>query len=564
MDTDSGSTKYSEEFDYSHSRTVSPDSNKRSSPSRGSASFNSSFSWTSARPASSNTTDYLQRSSRYSGISDTTFTNGFESPELCDDFQSDSTSGDELENNEPMAQPKKSILENSKALASEIQYPPIETNNLIIFLTFIYLLTSFRLSYCVDFLSSPIDFILSLSKSTFFAVQATRKYSENSIETVIKPQPTNHAIEYQRSWGDFLAANFINSTVQTAVYLKKSGLPDQLSNLADTTLESYNRLDKVFDLQTSISTVVNRGLKVGGVVANALIKASIAYQRTKGPINSDEEVKVVRLGGGVPGMLVPPETRDVGVQTDNGNVGVVKRATGMGFRVVGKATELLLGRDSAEVLLYGERVGKVVFRVGDELFNTEWKILMKAGSESLFEKLREGKQVDNIVKRNDGSYFINRDSDLFRLVLLYLQRDTSALDLDPITLQQLHTESIFYNISSLTEEIEAKAASTLGYNPNRFHYTESKFLDSTSNFNIINLDDLFNIRFWVPPVIFTFCFGIWILIWRSIKWIGKAKVLEGELDVTKKSLLTAGLIAISVLGLGIFVVLKVILWLHNI
>ncbi|KAJ3122109.1 hypothetical protein HK098_003131, partial [Nowakowskiella sp. JEL0407] len=302
------------------------------------------------------------------------------------------------------------------------------------------------------------------------------------IHPSLKPQP----------WSDYIADKFTATAIQTAILIKQSPIPDTLFNVAEATLESYHRLDRVFHLQPIISTVsqsiASNGVHAGGVVASAFIKAGIAYQRAKGynEVEPVSEVKVIHVNG-VPGGI-KTQMRDASTQTEplrhrKSMVGVIG---GVGYSVLSRSTSLVLGKQNAEVLLRGDDwdLEQVRIRVNDVLFITSWRVLMRSGKDSVLYGLYFGNIPKEILKKSDGSFSIDRDADAFQYVLDYLQGRCDLVSLPRTKLHSLLCESKYYKIEKLTHDLETQIALL----KNQHTYRQTSLQP-----NFFNLDS------WIPP-----------------------------------------------------------------
>ena len=119
----------------------------------------------------------------------------------------------------------------------------------------------------------------------------------------------------------------------------------------------------------------------------------------------------------------------------------------------------------------------VTLNVGGKLYQTTAATLRKAGPHSLFNGMLEG-HTDHRYRRDErGSWFFDRDSDLFRHVLNFLRNEDEnkngylVLPQSYEELRRLRAEANFFVIDSLNDginEVVRKLKETTGDNPHYF------------------------------------------------------------------------------------------------
>jgi hypothetical protein len=141
------------------------------------------------------------------------------------------------------------------------------------------------------------------------ATSKTRK--GNDIPDAMDNTPENDTAENtitrttksnQSFFNQFLTLLFVN----TAVTVKQSPLPDMITLATDLTLETYKTLDTYLGISSvamnTAQYIAKKGVFLSGVLANASIKAGIAYQKTPGYLRDNiiERVIIQRVDA-VPG-----------------------------------------------------------------------------------------------------------------------------------------------------------------------------------------------------------------------------------------------------------------------
>ncbi|KAJ3104386.1 BTB/POZ domain-containing protein kctd14 [Phlyctochytrium bullatum] len=97
-----------------------------------------------------------------------------------------------------------------------------------------------------------------------------------------------------------------SAAVTAAVMLKQSPIPDSVASLTQATLVGYNRVDAAFGVQDRLvdlgQALVRGGVVASGIVANAMIRAGVAYHMTPG---YRDMLQQVANGGGMAAVGVP-------------------------------------------------------------------------------------------------------------------------------------------------------------------------------------------------------------------------------------------------------------------
>lgn len=98
---------------------------------------------------------------------------------------------------------------------------------------------------------------------------------------------------------------------------------------------------------------------------------------------------------------------------------------------------------------------RIKLDVGGRIFHVSRETLIK--QDSFFSSMFSGKF--SIMPESDGTYFIDRDPDLFPHILNYLRNGSLALHhFSKAQIELLHAEAIYYSLASLQRQIESHEA----------------------------------------------------------------------------------------------------------
>ncbi|KAJ3193771.1 Phosphatidylglycerol/phosphatidylinositol transfer protein, partial [Irineochytrium annulatum] len=97
---------------------------------------------------------------------------------------------------------------------------------------------------------------------------------------------SNSPARNKRSSTYSISDTVTSAAVKAAVMLKQSPIPDTVASITQSTLTGYTRVDAAFGIQDRLvnlgQEIVKKGVVVGGIAANAFIRAGVAYQVAPG------------------------------------------------------------------------------------------------------------------------------------------------------------------------------------------------------------------------------------------------------------------------------------------